>query len=155
MGAGAVTDITERALTVRPPWSWAIIHGGKLVENRSQGAVGWRYRGRLWIHAAKGWSGRGATDPRVVEAVLRQHPPGSLQPEWHPGHVIGSVELVDVHPASGCCEPWGEETYPPANPEARPPGRVTHLILENPVPLEVPIPARGRLGLWPFDPHRL
>lgn len=36
-----------RALTVQQPWAWAIVHGGKDVENRTQA---WSYRGPLAIH---------------------------------------------------------------------------------------------------------
>ena len=38
-----------RALTVRQPWAWAIIHGGKDVENRVR-SLG-PYRGPVAIHA--------------------------------------------------------------------------------------------------------
>jgi hypothetical protein len=40
-----------KAISVRQPWAWAIVHAGKYVENRT-----WRtgYRGPLFIHAAKG-----------------------------------------------------------------------------------------------------
>ncbi len=40
-----------RALSIRQPWAWAILHAGKRIENR-----GWQcfYRGPLLIHAAKG-----------------------------------------------------------------------------------------------------
>ncbi len=31
-----------RALTLRAPWAWAVLHAGKRVENRSRP---WRYRG--------------------------------------------------------------------------------------------------------------
>jgi ASCH domain len=48
-------------LTVRQPWAWAIIHGGKDVENRS-----WRtkYRGPLLIHAGS------AFEPDGYETVM-------------------------------------------------------------------------------------
>lgn len=47
------------ALSVRQPWAWAIIHGGKPVENRSQFAIDkmgikGREGKRIAIHAAKG-----------------------------------------------------------------------------------------------------
>ena len=40
-----------KALSIRQPWAWAIIHAGKDIENR-----GWStsYRGPLLIYAAKG-----------------------------------------------------------------------------------------------------
>ena len=39
-----------KALTIKQPWAYLIIHGGKDIENRT-----WRtkYRGRILIHAAK------------------------------------------------------------------------------------------------------
>ena len=41
-----------RILTVRQPWAWAIIHGGKDVENRVRNIAG-DYHGPIAIHAAK------------------------------------------------------------------------------------------------------
>lgn len=139
-----------RALTVRQPWAEAIIDGHKAIENRSQGFPK-GYRGPLLLHTAKGWSVRGQRDPRIRAAYGVAH-----RVDAEPfdamtrGSVIGVVGVEDIHPASGCCEPWGEETYPPANPEARPPGTVTHLVLAQPVRIG-PVPARGALGLWAPD----
>ncbi len=47
-----------KALSIRQPWAWAIVHAGKRIENRSR-ADGrmpslCTYRGPLLIHAAKG-----------------------------------------------------------------------------------------------------
>ena len=39
-----------KAITVRQPWAWAILHGGKDVENRTRNIAG-SYRGPLVIHA--------------------------------------------------------------------------------------------------------
>lgn len=40
-----------KALSIRQPWAWAILHTGKSVENRD-----WytEYRGRVLLHASKG-----------------------------------------------------------------------------------------------------
>ena len=38
------------ALSVRQPWAWALLFGGKDVENRTWST---RCRGRIWIHASK------------------------------------------------------------------------------------------------------
>jgi hypothetical protein len=43
----------DRALSLTPPWHWAILHMGKRVENR-QRWKGCSYRGPIWLHAAKG-----------------------------------------------------------------------------------------------------
>lgn len=40
-----------RALTIRQPWAWAVIHAGKTVENRSRNIAG-DYRGLVAIHAS-------------------------------------------------------------------------------------------------------
>lgn len=40
-----------KALSIRQPWAWAIIHGGKRVENRDW--KGCAYRGEVLIHASK------------------------------------------------------------------------------------------------------
>ena len=37
-----------KALSIRPAWAWAIIHGGKDVENRSRRC---HFRGRFLVHA--------------------------------------------------------------------------------------------------------
>ena len=42
-----------KALSIRQPWAWLIIHGGKDVENRSWST---HYTGPLAIHAGKGMS---------------------------------------------------------------------------------------------------
>lgn len=165
-----------RALTVRQPWAEAIADGLKATENRSAGFPK-RYRGLLLVHAGKGWSRRGHDDERIRQAwhegspnpwargpFDKRHAPARDYAIWHgvayhgrppppfqAGAVLAVADLVDVHPAAGCCAPWGEETYPPANPEARPPGRVTHLTLERIVRLPAPVPARGALGLWRPD----
>ena len=51
-----------RVLTVRQPWAWAIIQGGKDVENRSGPT---KHRGPLLIHAGS------AFEPDGYETVER------------------------------------------------------------------------------------
>ena len=38
-----------RALSIRQPWAWMIVHGGKNIENRSWNT---KFRGRFLIHAS-------------------------------------------------------------------------------------------------------
>ncbi len=68
-----MTARTWLGLSVRPPWSWAIAHGGKDVENRSGGAGRWRRAldANLMVHASGGWSESGQYDRRVVAAYQR------------------------------------------------------------------------------------
>ena len=38
-----------KALSIRQPWAWLILHGGKDIENRTWAT---KLRGRVLIHAA-------------------------------------------------------------------------------------------------------
>ena len=128
-----------KCLTVQQPWAWAIIHGGKDVENRTQL---WSYRGPLAIHAGNQWSHRGEASDLIQQARQREH--GSM-PQWQftTVAILGVVDLVDTHRAVGdCCQPWGEHGYTSGN------RHIVHLRLENPRTLAEPIPCRGALGLW-------
>lgn len=153
-----MTDPEVRILTVRQPWAWAIVQGGKDVENRTRNIAG-DYRGLVAIHAAQA----------LVPCRLGQHVEGgdvdferyregflarSSRFAWpyrvpeHRGHIIGLVELTDVHPGgtTGC------------HPDASDPHRLAwcstwalpehqHLGLANARPLTAPIPYTGALGL--------
>ncbi|MSZ76796.1 MAG: ASCH domain-containing protein [Actinobacteria bacterium] len=139
-----------KALTVQQPWAWAIIHGGKSVENRTQA---WSYRGLLAIHAGARLSQRG-----LVEVDWRSRWTMPTGEDLVRGAIIGVVDLVDAHVAevehfgghhveTACCRsPWAETSY--VEHGGRTWRDLVHLVLENPRPLDVPIPCKGRLGLW-------
>jgi hypothetical protein len=153
-----------RALTVHQPWAWAIVHGGKTVENRTQA---WGYRGPLAIHAGARVSERGMRSELVQES-WRNHGVGDPLEALAIGCLIGVVDMVDVHVAqpeietdsgsglwaAACCgSPWAEQAYDEHGGRTR--RDVVHLVLENPRPLATPIPATGRLGLWTPDAELL
>jgi hypothetical protein len=146
-----------RALTVRPPWSWAILHG-KDVENRSWET---KYRGPLLLHGGSRsrWDPDGECSPLVREAWAAR---ARSRPEahnsicllrrttnWMPfGAVVALVEVAGCHHAADCfghseasghyggyCSPWGQ-------PDC------WHWVLRDVRPLPDPVPARGWLGLW-------
>lgn len=133
-----------KALTVQQPWAHAIFLG-KNIENRTQV---WSYRGRLAIHAGKRDSARGWESPLI--RALGIHEGGVVDGGLEYGALIGVVDLVDCHPAAGCCEPWGESEYHEHSGRLR--RNITHLVLENPRLLPEPIPCRGALGLWTPPP---
>lgn len=136
-----------RILTVRQPWAWAIIHGGKDVENRVRNIAG-DYRGSVAIHVAKAIA---KIDYRSYLSVERSG--YNTKADQHLGEIIGVVDIVGVHEGgqTGCapdvddptrlmwCSEWAE-------PIAQ------HLVLANPRPLAEPIPYRGALGLRRIDP---
>lgn len=130
---GTLLDV--RALTVKQPWAWAIMYGGKTIENRT---AAWSYRGPLLIHAGSAWSKRGALDPRVRDAWHRGDPaarewdlplpapvrltpsvlmPGGPVAPSDPGYdetrvtwfggILGIADLVDIHRAGECVDPGG------------------------------------------------
>jgi hypothetical protein len=161
-----------RALTVRPPWSWAITHGGKTVENRTWPIPRMQPADRLrvlWpdllaIHAgaASRWDPAGAADPllcaawRTWTATL---PPGNLAtptPSRRSLHIdFGAIVAVahpTCHPSSvegGCAGEWpwfDGQQRPRCSPWAVP-GQ-WHWILGGIRPLAKPVECRGSLGLW-------
>jgi ASCH domain len=146
-------------LTIRNPWCWAILHGGKTVENRS-----WKtsYRGPILLHAGarSGWDTAGAESPLVQEAWLAYLRTGPAAPVpltstaisltrgnalMAFGAVVAVAELAGCHlsPDFGgtcgatrpLCSPWAvRDQY--------------HWLLEDVRPLAEPVPCRGALRLW-------
>jgi hypothetical protein len=113
--------VTGKALSVRQPWAWAIIEGGKDVENRKRRT---HYRGPLLIHAGlqddlKGWQ---FLDE--MEILLPVDPPS--------GGIVGVVDLVDC--VEGYDSVWAQEGC-------------WHWLLANPRPLRF-VPYKGTLGLF-------
>lgn len=133
-----------KILTVRQPWAWAIIHGGKDIENRSMNIAG-NYRGPVAIHAGKkrhsdSWALFERTAPNAQ--ALRDQ--ATIETAF--GSIIGVVDLVDVHRCLGSeedcssatgsfpCSAWAFKT------------EKFHLVFANPRPIQ-PIPYKGFLGL--------
>ena len=117
----------RRALSVRRPWA-NLIFAGKTVENRTWATD---HRGELVVHAGQAWAPAGAV--LATELGIT----GFDSPTACPGGYLGTVRLVDVHPADGCCAPWGfqdPDTY--------------HWVLADPALFDQPVPGRGRLGLY-------
>ncbi|MFF2054144.1 hypothetical protein ACFVU2_21235 [Leifsonia sp. NPDC058194] len=144
-----------RILTVRQPWAWAIIHGGKNVENRVRNIAG-TYRGPVAIHVGlqydAAWSSRALDDAMQASGARLGNPP---MPWWSDeGHIIGVIDIVGGHHGPntessrfrsvrscfqpgkpyGACSEWAE-------PDA------FHLELAHPRALTTPIPYKGALGL--------
>lgn len=121
------------ALTVRQPWAWLIIHGGKDVENRT-----WRAydRGPLLIHAAVGMTRREYDECQyfLVQSVNRHRENMIVLPRFEAlerGGIIGQVELVDC--VSQMNSPWFVGPY----------GFVVKDAMQLPF-----VPCKGALGFW-------
>ncbi|WLP90235.1 ASCH domain-containing protein [Gordonia sp. NB41Y] len=116
-----------RAITVRQPWAWQIIHQRKDVENRTRNIAG-AYRGPVAIHAALKYDD-------VAMTRLPMHAPdwATKRRAFWTGVILGVVDLVDV--VENSTSEWAQ------------PG-MKHLVLANPRALAEPIPCKGALGLW-------
>lgn len=108
-----------KALSIRQPWAWLIIHGGKDIENRTRHT---KRRGRFLVHASKGMTQKQYADAcNFCHSVGLDQPPcfDELKQYWC-GGIIGSVELVDSLDASD--SPWymGEKAFVLRDPEPLP-----------------------------------
>ena len=115
-----------KVITIKQPWAWAIIFGGKDIENRSWPTT---YRGPLLVHAGASYR-MNAWLPRGVRPPDREKLDFSA--------IIGVVDLVDVVERSR--SRWFEGEY--------------GFVLRNPRALSRPVPCKGRLGLWAPTPSQ-
>lgn len=126
--------LPKKALSVRQPWAWAIIHAGKDIENRSWQAVnhGLRVRGRIAIHAAKGMTREEYEDAAefMSEIGIACPQPADLLR----GGIIGSAKVSDV--VSQSESKW---FFGPRG-----------LVLRDPTPCAF-IPAVGALGYFDWQ----
>lgn len=124
-------DLPRLALSVRQPSAWAIIHGGKGIENRSLGSIraGRMVPGRICIHAATGLK---EDEFRYLHWRLAQHGVACPRPDaLIRGAIIGTVEVTEIITESDS-EWFGGEAG---------------LLLSNPKAID-PIPASGALGYF-------
>jgi hypothetical protein len=130
-----VGELPTVAISIRQPWAFAIIHGGKDIENRT-----WRtkYRGPVLVHASKGMTRDEWDDFRefIHGADLRGDWCAGKRPaDLQRGGVVGVVDIIDCvreHPS-----PW---FFGPVG-----------FVLANPRPLEFR-PCRGALGFFTPEP---
>ncbi len=141
-----------RILTVRQPWAWAIIHGGKNVENRVRNIAG-KYRGPVAIHVAQA-DADSAPEPLWMEHAdwyrARRPQPKKFDPTWSDrGAIIGVVDLLDSHPVDQCITQQQDGDWLVCSEWAERAGH--HLVLANPRALDEPIPHKGALGMRKTD----
>jgi len=131
-----------KALSIRQPWAWLIIHGHKKIENRSWNT---KHRGKFYIHASKGMTKREYEE--VKEFCANGLP--DLQKVTLPsyellerGGIIGKANLINtVHVSESrlLCEedkPWFFGEY--------------GFVLDSAQPLPF-MPMKGKLGFFNAD----
>jgi hypothetical protein len=93
-----------KALSIRQPWAWAILHAGKDVENRDwqRSNPGLRFRGDFLIHASGGMTKDEYGDFLDTAHHISAHHPfrlGLALPtfsELPRGGIVGRARVVDV-----------------------------------------------------------
>jgi hypothetical protein len=120
-----------KALSIRQPWAWLILHAGKDIENRN-----WqprnpalRFRGTCLIHAGIAVQPIGDELRACVKATSGVNLPRS--DELQRGGIVGQVDVIDVVRQSS--SPWFQG----------PCGLV--LVNAKPLPFR---PCRGMLGFF-------
>ncbi|MEM1351003.1 MAG: hypothetical protein AAGF27_01595 [Pseudomonadota bacterium] len=126
-----MNNLPRIALSVRQPWAWAIIHGGKVIENRSLGSIraGRMGPGVICVHAATGMK---EDEYRYAHWRLARHGVACPRPDaLIRGGIIGTIEVTGIIMESDS-EWFGGEAG---------------LTLANPQAIE-PVPAAGALGYF-------
>ena len=125
-----------KAISIRQPWAWLIIHGGKDIENRTWTT---NFRGRVLIHASKGMTESEydsvfyyLQQDRRTRDLVYTIPNYSVLKR---GGIIGEVDVIDC--VSTSSSPWFM-------------GPFGH-VLANPKPLDFR-PYKGSLGYFEVKP---
>jgi len=120
-----------RALSIRQPWAWLILHAGKDIENRNwcPRHPGLRFRGMCLIHAGIALQPISDDLRTWVRRTSSVDLPRSE--ELPRGGIVGQVDVIDVVRQSS--SPWFEGQC--------------GLVLASPKPLPF-VACRGRLGFF-------
>lgn len=136
-----------KALTLTQPWASLVACGRKRIETR-----GWStsYRGPLAIHAAKGyprWAREFAEEERAFARVPEQLPLGAIVATCRLARVFQVGADDAMVPADVLALLSLQETLYGDYSAGR-----FGWVLADVVALAEPIPARGSLGLWDWEP---
>lgn len=124
-----------KALSIRAPWWWFILHGGKDIENRDWPTS---FRGTIYVHASKSWIHRDILDDMhcIATEILRGkwpcEPPRLGPLEAAGGCLVGKVDIVGC--TSHSTSPWFFGKW--------------GFQLANPIAFDEPVPCKGALGIF-------
>jgi hypothetical protein len=167
MSIDQLQDI-EYGLTVQDPWAQAIIWGPKRIENRGKRPPEKIIGERIAVYTGK------TVDLQAVHAAWHGKPLDgwgdyySKKEHHHPGHIIGTVRVQGFYEPGGDWEmrggfragsewEWLVSAIFDANDSARAAQMVEDdpwwqgpagWLLDDPQPLDEPVPARGFPGVW-------
>lgn len=107
------------AISIRQPWAWLVVHGGKDIENRTWPT---RFRGRVLVHASKGMTRDEWAETYFavaeIDSGLADRMPRPDQIER--GGIVGEIEIVDCVAASSSKWFGGPFGFVLRNPKALP-----------------------------------
>ncbi|MCG5240074.1 ASCH domain-containing protein [Azospirillum doebereinerae] len=130
-------EIPAKALSIRAPWWWFILHGGKDYENRDWWTS---YAGPVLIHASKWWGTADALcDMHDFSPLAERYGAPRVKMEMvrpHGGCIVGMVEITDC--VTSADSPWFFGNY--------------GFKLANSVAFAEPIPCKGMLGFFKVPP---
>jgi hypothetical protein len=119
-----------KALSVRPPWAWAILNAGKDVENRT-----WKtsIRGAIAVHSSQTMSR--PYYEWALEEIKKVVPGAKVPPyaEMVRGSIVGLVDII-------ACKEHTKSRWQVSGHYG--------FVLANPRALRDPIPCSGRLNFW-------
>lgn len=127
-----------KALSVRAPWWWFILHGGKDIENRDWPT---RFRGTIYLHSSKWFKlddvSEDAEDAAAITRSIPDDPYRGAEITFRQmrdlgGHIVGTVDIMDCVTSSN--SPWFSGRY--------------GFVLANPVAFPEPRPCKGALGFF-------
>lgn len=121
----------DLALSIKQPWPELILLGRKTIELRSWDTD---YRGPLWLHAGK------SANPTLDDRFGIADPPR--------GAFVGRVQLTSIAPVDP--DRWARWRPSHLDPGAYQPGMFAWTF-SSPERLRTPVPAPGRLKLFPVD----
>lgn len=132
-----------KAISIRAPWWWFILHGGKRIENRDWPT---HYRGPVWIHASSWWRERDAWGDCLAARDMAGGTDGFAFPSIDAfrddirrlgGHIVGRAHIVDC--VRSHASPWFVGDY--------------GFVLDKVEPVPIPWLCKGALGLFetPWD----
>ncbi len=146
-----------KALTITQPWASLVACGAKLIETRSWPTS---YRGQLAIHAAKGFPSEAEwlclTEPfnGVLQAAGWDMPEEQLPR----GVIVATAVLTNCIDIDNERIVAGLRLIGRAAPHEEAFGDYSAgryaWVLSDVRPLHEPIPARGALGLWNWEPDQ-
>jgi ASCH domain len=162
-----------KAITIKPAWAWAIVHGRRPVEIRT-----WRtlYRGPLLIHASASIASADA-DAAVIErqsgdlVTARIRSEALVVPtDLECGAVVGQVTLTDCCWIPFLLEMWEDMTARHGLPEMKLRMRCVRPWLISPATDKpynayawmltdhravAPVDCKGKLGFWNFPDEKV